>query len=362
MSVEADVIDPIFMVQRNLRLRKYDDCIEMCDKLLQTNPLDQAAWYLKVRALIGKDYIDDTELEEEGIADILMNEDAVAKAPRPGTSLKRPMTGSGGTNAPNQGMRPMTGLNRPITGFARPGTSSRSQNLSVSDAFKGNRPGTSRPLSVAGRYVRLGTASLQSGSDKFIDVDRLDIRKCAKKPALSKAMLEYLFYCEFNTRKAMELAAEATKSAGFQDWWWKMRLGQCYYKLGMLRDAEKQFQSSLKQQEMIETYLMLAKVYIRLDQPKSALDTYLRGYECFPGEVSLILGRARIFDMLNDVDGAIKAYNVALDFDASNVEAIASLASHYFYSDQPEIALRQYRRLLQVVPASAMLHGNPDGC
>lgn len=34
--------------------------------------------------------------------------------------------------------------------------------------------------------------------------------------------------------------------------------------------------------------------------------------------------------------------------DASNVEAIACLASHHFYTDQPEIALRFYRRLLQV--------------
>lgn len=37
-----------------------------------------------------------------------------------------------------------------------------------------------------------------------------------------------------------------------------------------------------------------------------------------------------------------------LAFDASNVEAIACLGAHYFYSDQPEIAIRFYRRLLQV--------------
>lgn len=33
-----------------------------------------------------------------------------------------------------------------------------------------------------------------------------------------------------------------------QDWWWKARLGKCYYQLGMMRDAEKQFRSSLKNQ------------------------------------------------------------------------------------------------------------------
>ena len=34
--------------------------------------------------------------------------------------------------------------------------------------------------------------------------------------------------------------------------------------------------------------------------------------------------------------------------DASNVEAIACLAAHYFYNDQPEVALRYFRRLLQM--------------
>jgi tetratricopeptide repeat protein 8 len=45
----------------------------------------------------------------------------------------------------------------------------------------------------------------------------------------------------------------------------------------MYRDAEKQFKSALKQQEMIDTYLYLAKVYIRLDQPKTAIEVYKQG-------------------------------------------------------------------------------------
>ena len=37
-----------------------------------------------------------------------------------------------------------------------------------------------------------------------------------------------------------------------------------------------------------------------------------------------------------------------LFFDSTSIEAIACLAAHHFYTDQPEIALRYYRRLLQV--------------
>lgn len=52
----------------------------------------QAVWYLKCRALTLKNWIDDTEIEEEGVAEMLMDDNAIAQCPRPGTSLARPMT------------------------------------------------------------------------------------------------------------------------------------------------------------------------------------------------------------------------------------------------------------------------------
>ncbi len=39
-----------------------------------------------------------------------------------------------------------------------------------------------------------------------------------------------------------------TTNVRAQDWWWKARLAKCYYRLGLLRDAEKQFISALKNQ------------------------------------------------------------------------------------------------------------------
>lgn len=36
-----------------------------------------------------------------------------------------------------------------------------------------------------------------------------------------------------------------------------------------------------------------------------------------------------------------------LELDACSVEAVACLAAHHFYDEQPEVALRYYRRLLQ---------------
>lgn len=37
------------------------------------------------------------------------------------------------------------------------------------------------------------------------------------------------------------------------------------YRFGMFRDAEKQFKSSIKQQEMIDSYLWMGKVFINFE-------------------------------------------------------------------------------------------------
>ena len=54
-------------------------------------------------------------------------------------------------------------------------------------------------------------------------------------------------------------------------------------------------------------------------------------------------------EALGDAAKAAAQYKKVLTHDASNVEAIACMAANHFYSDQPELALRFYRRLLQVL-------------
>eukprot|EP00752_Nemacystus_decipiens_P006899 g6197.t1 len=284
-----------------------------------------------------------------------MDDNATAEAPRPGTSLNRPMTKGGH----NQSMRPMTSSGRPLTGFQRSGTGVRPMSgkaMDLTTAMAGSRPATSRPLTSMGREVRLGTASMAAsaggGSGEtgapFIDSSRLDLRRYARKPSLAMVLADYLIFVERNPRKALDLAAEATALKEFKDWWWKARLGKCYYKLGMLREAERQLKSSLMDQDMVVTYLELVKVYTRLDLPNTALDVLMKASEQHPRECRILLAIARVHDLLNDAENASVYYKQVLRLDASNVEAIASLAANHFYGDQPEIALRYYRRLLQM--------------
>ena len=44
----------------------------ICSEILERNPYDQAVWYLKCQALTAQAWIDDTEMEEEGVAEVLL--------------------------------------------------------------------------------------------------------------------------------------------------------------------------------------------------------------------------------------------------------------------------------------------------
>lgn len=364
-------MDPLFLAYSRMRRRRFDDAVELCDSILGRQDLpDVGAWFIKCRALTQKMDIDeDAALDEVGMGDALLESTRTAQTPRPGTSLSagigRPGTGSSNYSAGNPAVRPLTGAGRPLTGFARPGTSQQGAGVSAMGMPGTARPVTSRPISTAsgsaggagsaGRFVRLGTASLKQA---LVDTTRLDFAKYAGKPAIAKALVEYLMVHDRNARAALELASHATQASMFNDWWWKSRLGRCYLLLGLYRDAEKQFRSALKQQDMSVLYGDLARVYLRLDQPKAAIDCYRKGQELHAADLRLVLGEARVNDALGLVDDAAVLYKRVLDADPGNIEAIANMAAHYFYSDAPEVSIKLYQRLLLMGVAGADLWNN----
>eukprot|EP00758_Cryptobia_borreli_P001745 Tbor_TRINITY_DN2498_c0_g1::TRINITY_DN2498_c0_g1_i1::g.2664::m.2664/K16781/TTC8, BBS8; tetratricopeptide repeat protein 8 len=338
-------LDDAFYALSLLRRRKIDPCIGQTSANLEKNAYDLQSWYIKTKALTIRSWVDDIDIEEDGVGEMLLDEGSMAAAPPPGTSLNRGGTSTGGMKS-SSGM----GL-RPQSGFARPGSRARgvSRVGDVEAAFRGNRPGTTRPVTTSGRFVRLGTASIASEiGGPFINLSRMDFKKYAERPALGKALCDYILYVEHDPKRAMELCSDAIKMSKTEDWWWVSRLGKCYYQLGLLRDAERQFKSSLKLQKNVTTTLELGKVYERLDQPLTVLDLYEKGAESNPYDHHLLLGMARIHDMLNDPNTAVGIYKKVLVLDASNIEAIACIGSSYFYADQPEIAMNTFRRLIQM--------------
>jgi len=55
-----------------------------------------------MRCLTEQLYVDEVDVDDEGIAETLLDDNAIANVSRPGTSLKQPGTGSG---APSPGVR-----------------------------------------------------------------------------------------------------------------------------------------------------------------------------------------------------------------------------------------------------------------
>ena len=130
----------------------------------------------------------------------------------------------------------------------------------------------------------------------------------------------------------------------------------------MLRDAEAQYKSAIKQQPMIATFLQLGKIYLRLDQPLAALEVYRTGLDNFANDVNLLVNVARIQEALGNLSLSAKYYKNVLTEDSTHVEAIACIGMNHFYSDQPELSLRYYRRLLQMGIGTAELYNNLGLC
>ncbi|XP_061049015.1 tetratricopeptide repeat protein 8-like isoform X1 [Eubalaena glacialis] len=342
------------------RHRKFQLCADLCMQMLEKSPYDQIEWILKARALNEVVYIDEIDIDQEGIAGMILNKNA--QVPRPGTSLKLP--GSNQTGGPSPAVRPITQAGIPITGFLRPSVQS-GRPSTMEQAIRTPRTAyTAYPItSSSGRFFKLVMASMLTNPDgPFINLSRLNLTKYAQKPKLAKALFEYIFHHENDVKTAVDLAALSTEHSQYKDWWWKVQIGECYYRLGMYLEAEKQFKSALKQQEMVDTFLYLAKVYISLDQPVTALNLFKQGLDKFPGEVTLLCGIARIYEEMNNISSATEYHKEVLKQDNTQVEVTACTGSNHFYSDQPEAALWFYRRFLQKGVYNCQLFNNLGLC
>uniref|UniRef100_A0A8C8S8G0 Tetratricopeptide repeat domain 8 n=1 Tax=Pelusios castaneus TaxID=367368 RepID=A0A8C8S8G0_9SAUR len=189
-------MEPLLQAWSYFRRRKFQLCADLCSQLLETSPghqetdseftVFQAAWSLKTRALTEMVYVDEIDVDQEGIAEMILDENAIAQVARPGTSLKLPGTSHGG--GPSPAVRPVTQSGRPITGFVRPSTQSGRPGT-MEQAIRTPRTAhTARPVtSASGRYVRLGTASMLTNPEgPFINLSRLNLTKYAQKPKLAK--------------------------------------------------------------------------------------------------------------------------------------------------------------------------------
>jgi tetratricopeptide repeat protein 8 len=248
------MVDPLYHCLNAMRLRNYTRCAELCRQI--PIPQQKEKWYLICRTRTEESWTDFTEPDDLSAADIIFDEHVISELPRPGTSLR----------VQSRSSRPVTASGRPVSGYAHPSSQSGGGNPTAS---------------ASAHFSRLATASLVMNGDEP-DVTSMNVAKFARSPFLSRILVDYLIHRLRDPVRAIALAAECTTQHGFNDWWWKNRLGRAYYLLGLYAEAEAQFKSALNTAVNVESRLELAKLYIRYDQPLKALTELETGFDQFP--------------------------------------------------------------------------------
>jgi tetratricopeptide repeat protein 8 len=221
------------------------------------------------------------------------------------------------------------------------------------------RPGTAK-------NVRLGSASMFAYGDPtgpLFHASRLNPEKFAKKETIAKSLFQYLYYHDGDLNMSLLLCESVIRANGNSTaWWWHTQKARCCIAMGNPRAAEVSLKASLAQLQHPDTVLLLARVYIKLDQPLQALDVCHTGLEKLPEEISLLTQQARIHELIGSVLASVRIYRQIGQLEAMNAEALACIAVHHFYSNQPETALLYYRRILSMGAHSAEIYCNIGLC
>ncbi|CAL8078674.1 unnamed protein product [Calicophoron daubneyi] len=215
-----------------------------------------------------------------------------------------------------------------------------------------------------------------SDGEEFIHVARLNLARYANKPELARNLFEYLFFVVQEIRLALNLASmvcnkpnasdlKGITSIGdgrYEEWWWKLQKAKCFYRLGLLRESDTVAQESNEILPTIETFLLRGAISLRQNQPLKALSLYRDGLLRFPKDPELMSNAARIHENIGEMLKSIDVYKDVIRVDNTNIEALSSFGTHYFYEDQPELALKFFRRILQLGFQSAELFNNLGLC
>lgn len=247
---------------------------------------------------------------------------------------------------------------RPGTMSQRPGSTMKSRTAL--------RTGT---RSDTARNIRLGSATMFALGDPtgpLFQTSRLNPANYVDKP-IAKPLFQFLYYHEGDVRKALDLCKaiadkrQLNPSDGIS-WWWNTQTGRCYIALGNPRSAEKYLRLSFGRFPHIDTALLLARVYVKIDQPLAAIEVLTTALERFPNEVSLLTQQSRILELMGNLQTSVRMYRQIAQLEPINTEALACIAVHHFYGNQPEMALLYYRRILSMGAHSCELFCNLGLC
>lgn len=194
------------------------------------------------------------------------------------------------------------------------------------------------------RNIRLGSATMFAlGDGPLFQTSRLNPANYVDKP-IAKPLFQFLYYHEGDVRKALDLCKTiADRRGGEISWWWNTQIGRCYIALGNPRSAEKYLRLSIERFPHVDTALLLARVYVKIDQPLAAIDILTNALEKFENEVSLLTQQARILELMGNLQTSVRMHRHIAQLEPINAEALSCIAVHHFYGNQPEMGLLYYR-------------------
>lgn len=221
-----------------------------------------------------------------------------------------------------------------------------------------SRPGSSlgRPASRCGSASRVRATSAAAftvgdSTSKLYQASKVNPTIYAERQMLVKALFQFLFYHESDVQKAYSLCEAVLeyqrqkRNNGFknQDWWWDQQIGRCLLTLRYPKRAEAHLLQSLAVYPHSDTYLLLSRVYQRLEQPEKALALISAAVDRHPFDVTFRTEQSRIYDNLMKTEDAMQIYRLIAKLNPINIEALACIALNYFYDNNPEMALMYYR-------------------
>lgn len=213
--------------------------------------------------------------------------------------------------------------------------------------------------SGSARYIRLGSASMFALGDPtgpLFQASKLNPKRYADKNTVAMLLFQFLYYHEGDVRKSLDLCeAVAEHRQKFTNWWWNTQRGRCHIALGKPRDAEKYLRTSFGQFAHPDTALLLSRIYVQIDQPLAALEVLDRALEKLPNDVGLLVQQGRIFELMSNLQASARMYRHIAQLEPINAEALACIAVHHFYNNQPEMALMYYRYVCTVYTGSQVV-------
>lgn len=177
-------MDPYFLATNFYRKRDFVRCAQICTDILKQDS-QHPAWILKVKALTQRVSYDDTDVLEN-LAEASGDNNQWTNT----ASLNKSTADARSTKQATTAHRPMT-KSRPISGVVRLNRSglNGSRTNDGQTALK-SRAQTGRMLS------RLGTASLSTESESFLNVARLNLAHYASLPHMAKPLFEYIYFVQ----------------------------------------------------------------------------------------------------------------------------------------------------------------------